>query len=67
MKKLLLFLTAIALFSCSSDDVCPNGKIKGQSNIQDRCFITLDSGIEIDIECTDFDKYPVNSCYDGVK
>ena len=68
MKKLILLFTASLLFSCSSDDTnCPDGKIKGKSNIQDRCFLTLSNGNEIDIPCTDFDKYKSNSCFEGLK
>lgn len=69
MKKVLLVMISALALSCSNDDKndCPNGKIKKQSNIQDRCFITLDNGKEIDINCKDFDKYPTNSCYEGLK
>ncbi|WP_418263829.1 hypothetical protein [Flavobacterium faecale] len=67
MKKLLFLFASIALLSCSKDDDCPNGKIKGHSTIQDRNFITLDNGREITIKASDFDLYPINSCYEGTK
>jgi hypothetical protein len=69
MKKALLGFVLLIILSCSNDNEkgCPNGKIKGQSNIQGRCFITLDNGSEVDINCNDFDKYPTNTCYEGVK
>jgi hypothetical protein len=68
MKKVLLALVLLGALSCSNDDnECPNGKIKGHSTIQDRSFITLDNGKEITINAKDFDKYPANTCYEGLK
>ena len=69
MKKALLAFVLLTILSCSSDDdkSCPNGKIKGHSTVQDRSFITLDNGKEITIDSKDFDKYPTNTCYEGVK
>ena len=70
MKKVLLILVFLGTLACSSDDKevsCPNGKIKAHTTIQDRNFITLDNGKEIDIAAKDFDKYPTNTCYEGVK
>lgn len=69
MKKVLLAIVLLGVLSCSSDDdkSCPNGKIKQKNNIQDRCFLVFDNGTEVDIDCDDFDKYPSNSCYEGIK
>lgn len=70
MKKVLLAFVLIGMLSCSNDDKeerCPNGKIKNHSTIQDRNFIVLDNGKEITINAKDFDKYPINSCYEGIK
>jgi hypothetical protein len=68
MKKALFILAISCMLSCSKDDnYCPNGKIKGHSTIQDRSFITLDNGKEITINASDFDKYPINTCYEPAK
>lgn len=68
MKKLLFFLSVIAvLFSCSSDDEpeCVNGKIRGKGNY-DGCYLQLDNGITIAIECDDLDSYKVGDCYEPI-
>ena len=67
MRKILLVSLIMGAFSCSKDDDCPNGKIVGHSTVQDRNFITLDNGKEITINAKDFDKYPTNTCYEGIK
>lgn len=71
MKKALLILVSLFALSCSSDDnsTCTNGKIKGHSTVQDRNFITLDNGKEITIgsSAKEFEKYPLNTCYEGLK
>lgn len=69
MKKVLLVFALIGFLSCSSDEDknCKNGKVKEKNNIQGRCFLVLDNGTEVDIDCDDFDKYPSNSCYEGIK
>lgn len=71
MKKLLLLFTVLSVLSCSSDETqsCPNGKIKGYNTVQDRNFLTLDNGQEITIgsSAKEFEKYPLNSCYEGLK